>query len=127
MLNMNQNPIQKHAKLNDKDMIEVSNERRDEIFHKLAEKIVDMKLTPLAIVLLESSKPLSFVASQLMVFFQPIYAAIFPTQPYNEIAVLLENRANLELLIREIEKVENEMRSIKALKKTSNDSNKQVE
>lgn len=105
-------------------MMEVSNERRDEIFHKLAEKIVDMKLTPLAIVLLESSKPLSFVASQLMVFFQPIYAAVFPAQPYNEIAVLLENRANLELLIKEIEKVENEVRNVK---KTSKDSKEQME
>ncbi|MCX8015596.1 MAG: hypothetical protein N2748_06200 [candidate division WOR-3 bacterium] len=105
-------------------MIEVSNERRDEIFHKIAEKIVDMKLTPLAIVMLESSKPLSFVASQLMVFFQPIYAAVFPTQPYNEIAVLLENRANIELLIKEIEKVENEKRIVK---KSSKDSKEQLE
>jgi hypothetical protein len=70
-------------------------------------------LTPVAIVMLESSKPISFVGSQLMVFFQPIYSAVFPAQPYNEIATLLEDRANIELLIKEIEKVDEEKRSRK--------------
>ncbi len=92
-------------------MTEVTKERRDEIFKKIAEKVVEMKLTPVAIVMLESSKPISFVGSQLMVFFQPIYSAVFPAQPYNEIATLMEDRANVELLIREIEKVEDEKRS----------------
>jgi hypothetical protein len=91
-------------------MMEVSDVRRDEILHKIAEKVVDMKLTPVAIVMLESSRPLSFVGSQLMVFFQPIYSSIFPATPYNEIATLLEDRANIERLIREIEKTEEERR-----------------
>ena len=91
-------------------MEEVTKERRDEIFRRIAEKVVEMKLTPVAIVMLESSKPISFVGSQLMVFFQPIYSAIFPARPYNEITTLLEDRANLELLIKEIEKVEEEKR-----------------
>ncbi|MCX8015549.1 MAG: hypothetical protein N2748_05965, partial [candidate division WOR-3 bacterium] len=76
---------------------EITPTRRDEILHKIALKVVEMKLTPMAIVLLESSKPLSFVGSQLMVFFQPIYSAVFPARPYNEIATLLENRENIEL------------------------------
>ncbi|MEO0092326.1 MAG: hypothetical protein ABIK61_06430 [candidate division WOR-3 bacterium] len=92
---------------------EITPSRRDEILHKIALKVVEMKLTPMAIVLLESSKPLSFVGSQLMVFFQPIYSAVFPARPYNEIATLLENRENIELLIKEIEKLENESRNIK--------------
>lgn len=92
---------------------EITPARRDEILHKIALKVVEMKLTPMAIVLLESSKPLSFVGSQLMVFFQPIYSAIFPAQPYNEIATLLENRENIELLIREIERLEIEVKNTK--------------
>lgn len=104
-------------------MIEqVSNERRDEIFQKIAQKVVDLRLTPVAIVLLESSKPISFVGSQLMVFFQPIYAAVFPARPYNEIAVLLEDRANIELLIRTIEKLEDEKKVKKHKKIDNNDS-----
>jgi hypothetical protein len=91
-------------------MEEITQQRKEEVIHKIAEKVVDMKLTPVAIVMLESSKPLSFVGSQLMVFFQPIYAAIFPARPYNDIATLLEDRQNVELLINEIEKVEEERR-----------------
>jgi hypothetical protein len=94
-------------------MLEINEARRDEIIHKLAEKVVDMKLTPVAIVMLESSKPISFVGSQLMVFFQPIYSAVFPATPYNEIATLLEDRSNIERLITEIEKTEEERRICK--------------
>lgn len=94
-------------------MEELTQQRKEEIINKIAQKVVDMKLTPVAIVMLESSKPISFVGSQLMVFFQPIYAAIFPARPYNEIATLLEDRQNVELLIKEIEKLEEERRVCK--------------
>jgi hypothetical protein len=92
---------------------ELNSERKTLLIKRIAEKVVDLKLTPVAIVLLESSKPLSFVASQLLVFFQPIYASIFPARPYEELAMLLEDRANIELLIQEIEKVDEEKKKIK--------------
>lgn len=102
----------------------VSNERRDVIFKKIAEKVVDMRLTPVAIVMLESSKPISFVGSQLMVFFQPIYSAVFPAQPYNEIATLLEDRTNIEILIKEIETVEEEKKIRKESQKKTDENKK---
>jgi len=80
--------------------------RRDEIITKIAQKTVDLRLTPVAIVFLESTKPLSFVGSQLMVFFQPIVTALFPFHQYEEIAALLEERSNIELLIQTIERLE---------------------
>ncbi len=80
--------------------------RRTEIINKIAQKTVDLRLTPVAIVLLESVKPLSFVGSQLMVFFQPIITAIFPFHQYDEVAALLEERENVELLIQTIESLE---------------------
>ncbi|MCS7258748.1 MAG: hypothetical protein NZ601_05250 [candidate division WOR-3 bacterium] len=89
-------------------MNELTPTRKFELIHKIAEKVVDLKLTPMAIVLLESVKPFSFVASQLLVFFQPIYAAVFPTRPYDELVQLFEDRASIELLICEIEKIEEE-------------------
>jgi len=85
---------------------DISVERRDEVLTKIAQKIVDMRLTPVAVVMLESSKPLSFVGSQLMVFFQPIVTSIFPFRQYDEVAALLEERANVEALIQMIEKLE---------------------
>lgn len=87
---------------------DISPERRLEIITKIAQKTVDLRLTPVAIVLLESTKPLSFVGSQLMVFFQPIVTAIFPFRQYEEITALFEDRNNVELLIQTIEKLEEE-------------------
>ena len=85
---------------------DISVERRDEVLAKIAQKIVDLRLTPVAVVMLESSKPLSFVGSQLMVFFQPIVTSLFPFRQYEEVAALLEERANVEALIQKIEKLE---------------------
>lgn len=101
---------------------DISPERRNEILTKIARKTVELRLTPIAIVLLESTKPLSFVGSQLMVFFQPIITALFPFHQYEEIAALLEERSNIELLIQTIEQLEEERRGTpqKTLSKEGN-------
>jgi len=85
---------------------DISVERREEVLTKIAQKVVDLRLTPVAVVMLESSKPLSFVGSQLMVFFQPIVTSLFPFRQYDEVAALLEERTNVEALIQKIEKLE---------------------
>jgi len=87
---------------------DITDERRAVILNKIAQKIVDYRLTTIAIVMLESSKPLSFVGSQMMVFLQPFYRAIFPYTEYDEIAALLEERENVERLITEVERLEDE-------------------
>jgi hypothetical protein len=87
---------------------EMTAERKTEILGKIAQKIVDLRLTPVAVVMLESSKPLSFVGSQLMVFFQPIVTSVFPFTQYDEIVALLEDRNNAEALIQTIERLEDE-------------------
>jgi hypothetical protein len=89
---------------------DITPERKTEILTRIARKTVDLRLTPLAIVLLESSKPFSFVGSQLMVFFQPIVTALFPFHQYDEIAALFEDRTNIEILIQKIEELEEERR-----------------
>ena len=81
-------------------------ERRDELLGKIAQKVVDLRLTPVAVVTLESSKPISFISSQLMVFLQPIVTAVFPFHQYDEIAALMEERSNIELLAQKIEQLE---------------------
>jgi len=91
-------------------------QRRDEILTRIARKVVDLKLTPVAIVILESGKPLSFVGSQLMVFFQPIVTSLFPFRQYDEVAALLEERSNVESLIQLIERLEDESRNKKPRK-----------
>ncbi len=78
----------------------------EELISKVAKRVVELRLTPIAIVLLESSKPLSFLASQVLVFFQPIVTSILPLASYESFITLLENRDNLEKLIQSIEKEE---------------------
>jgi hypothetical protein len=92
---------------------DISVERREEILTKIAQKVIDLRLAPVAIIMLESSKPLSFVGSQLMVFMQPIVTSVFPFHQYDEVAALLEDRANVEALIQKIEKLEDGRRDRK--------------
>ncbi|MEO0090415.1 MAG: hypothetical protein ABIK77_02575 [candidate division WOR-3 bacterium] len=88
--------------------MELTELEREELIKKIAERVVSLRLTPLAIVLLESSKPLSFAFNQLLVFFQPIVTSVINPVPYEKLVLLFEDRNNLELLIKEIEKREDE-------------------
>jgi len=82
---------------------EFSEQELLDFIEKLADKIVSMKLSALAIVTLESIKPLSFLTSQAMVFFEPFVNALFDTKGYAKLYKILENRELLEKLIVRIE------------------------
>jgi hypothetical protein len=60
-------------------------------------------MTVPAIFFLESMKPLSFVGSQAMHFFEPMVHAFFPVRDYERFAILMEQRENLEVLLVKIE------------------------
>ncbi len=100
---------------------EVTEERKKFLVNKIAQKIVDMRLSPVAIVFLESSKPLSFIGNQFMIFMQPFYRAFFSYREYEEIAAMLEERKNIEILICEIERLEEAWNEAKRAKKNSRD------
>jgi hypothetical protein len=62
------------------------------------------RLATPAILFLESSRPLGFVASQVMHFFRPLVGAVVKDAPaYDRLARLLERRGAVELLIRRLE------------------------
>lgn len=82
---------------------ELPDERRDELIEKTARAVVDRNLAAPAIFFLETMKPLSFIGSQAMVFFDPIVRSIFDFQQYNEVRLALEHRENVELLLQKIE------------------------
>ncbi|MCP4231072.1 MAG: hypothetical protein GY771_13115 [bacterium] len=86
----------------------LSDERRDELIGKIARGTVERNLTAPAIFLLESVKPLTFIGSQVMVFFDPVVRAIFTFKEYNEIRLALEDRQNLERLLIKIEEYDAE-------------------
>jgi hypothetical protein len=90
------------------DLTEVSPERAKELLAKIANQVVKRKLTVPAIMFLESVKPLTFIGSQALIFFQPIVQAFLNRREYDEFAVLMEDRENVELLLQEIERQEAE-------------------
>jgi len=93
------------------DNDELSPERRDELIAKIARAIVDRNLTAPAIFFLESSKPLSFVGSQVMVFLDPLVRSIFNVRGYNDVRLALEERENVDRLLRTIEQYDADFRA----------------
>lgn len=83
-------------------------EKQAELLDKLAQKVVGYRMTVPAIMFLETVKPLSYVGSQTMVFFEPMVKAVFNVAEYDEIRILMEDRRNVEELLVRIEKFDRE-------------------
>lgn len=58
-------------------------EEEQVVLEKVAKKVVEKSMTVPAIVFLESVKPLNFVGSQAMVFFEPIVQSLFNLKDYD--------------------------------------------
>lgn len=85
----------------------VSRTREDEeLLARVAEYIAKRGLGTAAIFFLESSKPMSFVGSQALVFFEPFLRMFLRTERYQRFASLMERRENFEYLIQRIETAE---------------------
>lgn len=78
-------------------------EEQEAVFEKLAKWVVRKGMTVPAIMALESVKPLNYVSSQTMVFFEPIFQAIFNMREYDIVREALERRESIEILILRIE------------------------
>ncbi|MGE5179402.1 MAG: hypothetical protein ACM3PF_09940 [Bacteroidota bacterium] len=68
------------------------------------------RMTVPAILFLESVKPLSFVGSQAMYFFEPMVRALFQVPEYERFASLMERRESVEELLVRIERRDDEER-----------------
>ena len=75
------------------------------IINEFAEKIVKKGLSVPAIFLLESTKYISFIAGQILIFLSPILTFFVNDKKYNQFVELIEKRKNIELLIVQIEKI----------------------
>lgn len=88
---------------------ETADERRNrqrEALGKLADLVAERNLGTPAIFMLETMKPLSFVTSQALLFFEPILEAFCTPGDYRTVAEALEDRDNLEWLIQQLEAAE---------------------
>ena len=77
-----------------------------QLISNLAEKIVRHGMAVPAIFFLEMVKYMSFIGSQLMVFFGPVISVFIQSESYYKITHLLEERQNVEFLMLEIERME---------------------
>ena len=83
---------------------------QDIIFiRRVATRIHRTGLVTPAVFFLELTKPLALIGSHVMIFFGPIINAFINTEGYYKAAELFEEPANVELLIREIEKLEDDL------------------
>jgi hypothetical protein len=74
------------------------------LLERLADALARRRLTAPALFLLESMQPMSFVASQAMVFFRPLIDAVLRTpETWDRISSLLARRGAVELLLRRLE------------------------
>ena len=79
-----------------------------QLISNLAEKIVKHGMAVPAIFSLEMVKYMSFIGSQLMVFFGPVITVFIQSKSYYKITHLLEERQNVEFLMLEIERIESD-------------------
>lgn len=75
----------------------------ERVLNKVAERVVRWKMTVPAIVFLESVKPLNYIGSQTLVFFEPIVQSIFDFKDYDSFRRAMERRENVERLMQKIE------------------------
>jgi hypothetical protein len=80
----------------------------EELIERTAKEIVQRRLAAPAIFLLESSKPLSFIASQGLIFLGPFIDAAFEVPQYDAFCQMIESRENVEKLTRRIEELDEE-------------------
>ena len=76
------------------------------ILTKIASFIVRRGMSTPALLLLESVKPLNFVGSQAMLFFEPILKSLFHADNYERVRLILERREGIELLLTKVEEIE---------------------
>ena len=82
------------------------NRNDQELIINFARKIVKHGMAVPAIFFLEMVKYMSFIGSQLMVFFGPVITVFIQSESFYKLTHLLEERQNVEFLILEIERLE---------------------
>ena len=73
------------------------------LLDRVAARVVELRMEVPAILALETSKPLTVVASQTLIFFEPMIQSLFRFSDYRRFAALVERRDVMEALIQRIE------------------------
>jgi hypothetical protein len=89
-----------------------------ELLDRLARRVVELRMDLPAILTLETSKPLSLLAGQSLVFFEPIVQSLFAFPDYRRLALVIERREGIEALIQRIERCAEQARLARRQAKT---------
>jgi hypothetical protein len=73
------------------------------LLERLARRVVELRLETPALLTLETARPLSVIAGQAMLFFEPFAQALFRLPDYRRVAALVERREALDALATMIE------------------------
>ena len=73
------------------------------LLERVASRVVELHLEVPAILALEGGRPLSLLASQSLIFFEPVVTALFRLDGYRRFAALIERREAFEELTAMIE------------------------
>ncbi len=73
------------------------------LLERVATRVVELRMEVPALLMLESIKPLSLVAGQALVFFEPMAQGLLGFPDYRRFAALVERREALEALASLIE------------------------
>ena len=89
-----------------------------ELLDRLARRVVELHLELPAILTLETGKPLSLLAGQTLIFFEPIVQSLFAWTDYRRLAQVIERREAVEALIQRIERRADEAQAARRRPKT---------
>jgi len=81
-----------------------------QLIERVAQKVVRWRAAVPAIFTLESMKPLSFIGSQFLIAIGPFAEILFDHNEYEQFVLALENRDNVEYLLRRIEALDGKAR-----------------
>jgi hypothetical protein len=75
----------------------------EQLIEQLAKQISRWRLTMPAILLLQVTRPLSFIASQGLLLCQPLLSLVYDAPRVADYAELLADRANIDRLVSQLE------------------------
>jgi hypothetical protein len=81
------------------------------LLDRVARRVIELHLEVPAILALETSRPLTVIAGQTLIFFEPFVQAMFRLPDYRRFAALIERREVMEELMQRIERGAEEQRA----------------
>jgi hypothetical protein len=91
-----------------KDPASAVNDEDREILGRVAVWVVRRRMSAPAVLFLESVRPLGYLGSQALVFFQPIITNVLNEKDYRQFTAAIEKREAVNVLIDRITEAEND-------------------